>query len=188
MELASNNNGEVEWIQSIREGDHQTFEKLFKKHYSNLTRYSWRYVNSKAIAEEITQEVFADLWENRKKWEIESSLRSYLYKMVKNKSLNYLKHQQVEDKYDKKWIEKKEYPSIEYESDRREQKIKKAIAEEIAKLPPRGKMTYELHRIDGLTYKEIAEVMDVSVKTVESQMTRALKKLRENLSHLLPLF
>lgn len=185
---SKNKKGEDFWIKNIRRGDHQAFEALFKEYYFLLTRFAWRYVESKAIAEEIVQDVFTDIWDQRKSWEITGSLQSYLYTIVKNKCLDYLKHQKIEHKYDNQWMELKKNPTIDFTDEEREQLIRKAIKKAIANLPPRGRMTYQLHRYDGLTYEEIAEVMGVSVKTVESQMTRTLKKLRKSLSHLLPIF
>ncbi len=175
------------WVDQITEGDHRSFEKLFKSYYLPLTRFSWRYVGSKAIAEELVQEIFFEIWEDRKNLNIVESVRSYLYKAVKHRSLNHLKHQRVKSEYDTKWMaKKKEKTTIEYEDSARIEQIKEAIEKAIEELPPRSKMTYKLHRYDGLTYQEIADVMDVSVKTVESQMTRTLKMLRERLSYLLP--
>lgn len=182
-----NTRKEIEWVENIREGDHQAFEKLFKCYYLPLTRFSWRYVESKAIAEELVQEIFSEIWEDREELSIVESVRSYLYKAVKHRSLNYLKHQKMEFKYDSRWIEEKEkMTTIDLKDQERIEQIKEAIQKAIEELPPRSKMTYKLHRYDGLTYREIAEVMDISVKTVESQMTRTLKILRERLSHLLP--
>lgn len=175
------------WVENIRKGDHQAFEKLFKCYYLPLTRFSWRYVKSKAVAEELVQEIFSEIWEDRRELNIVESVRSYLYKAVKHRSLNYLKHQRIEFKYDRRWIEEKEtVATIDFTDQERIEQIKEAIQKAVEELPPRSKMTYKLHRYDGLTYREIAEVMDVSVKTVESQMTRTLKILRERLSHLLP--
>lgn len=181
----SNNYDDEFWIENIRQGDEQAFEILFKKYYLPLTRFAWRYVNSKAIAEELIQELFTILWENRRTWSTEGSIRVYLYKSVKNLSFNYLKHQEIKNRYDSEWMHQKENPEIESMDDR-EQQIRAAIAAAIEELPARSKMTYKLHRYDGLTYEEIADVMEVSVKTVESQMTRTLKILRGKLSYLLP--
>jgi len=175
-----------DWIKNIREGDDESFEFLFKKYYLPLTRFAWRYVNSKAIAEELVQELFTILWEKRKELNTDGSVRSYLYKSVRNLSLNHLKHQGVKNEYDRQWMAQQEYPQIDFRDEQREQQVREAIAQAIDELPERSKMTYKLHRYDGLTYPEIAEVMDVSVKTVESQMTRTLKILRERLAWLLP--
>lgn len=176
------------WIENIQKGDERAFEILFKKYYLPLTRFAWRYVQSKAIAEELIQELFTILWEKRFELDMdtEKSIRSYLYKSARNLALNQIKHQEVKNKYDNEWMDQKENPGIEYRDKLREEQIRNAIAQAVEELPPRSKMTYKLHRYDGLTYTEIAEVMDVSVKTVESQMTRTLKMLREKLAWLLP--
>ncbi|NBC02944.1 MAG: RNA polymerase sigma-70 factor [Bacteroidetes bacterium] len=184
----NNNHDDQFWIENIQSGDERAFEILFKKYYLPLTRFVWRYVSSKAIAEELIQELFTILWEKRDEWDMdtEKSIRSYLYKSARNLALNHIKHHEIKDKYDSEWMEQKENPEINFRDEYREERIRKAIAQAIEELPPRGKMTYKLHRYDGLTYQEIADVMDVSVKTVESQMTRTLKTLRERLSYLLP--
>jgi RNA polymerase sigma-70 factor (family 1) len=174
------------WVERISNGDEQAFEFLFKKYYLPLTRFAWRYVHSKAVAEELIQELFTILWEQREDWNTDGSVRSYLYKSVRNLSLNHLKHQGVKQEFDHQWMELKENPRIVFRDEYREQRIREAIAKAIEELPERSKMTYKLHRYDGLTYREIAEVMEVSVKTVESQMTRTLKILRQRLAWLLP--
>lgn len=185
---SSNSQDDDFWVKNIQKGDERAFEILFKKYYLPLTRFTWRYVNSKAIAEELIQELFANLWEKRNDWEMdtEKSIRAYLYKSARNLALNQIKHQKIKEKYDIEWMSRKENPSIEFHDQNREQQIRNAIDQAIEELPARSKMTYKLHRYDGLTYPEIAEVMEVSVKTVESQMTRTLKTLRDRLSYLLP--
>lgn len=183
-----NNHDDQFWIENVQNGDERAFEILFKKYYLSLTRFVWRYVNSKAIAEELIQELFTILWEKRDKLDMDTkkSIRAYLYKSARNLALNQKKERKIKDKYVSEWMEQKENPEIYFRDEYREERIRKAIAQAIEELPPRGKMTYKLHRYDGLTYEEIAAVMDVSVKTVESQMTRTLKILRERLSYLLP--
>lgn len=187
---SSNNQDDDFWVENIRNGDGKAFEILFKKYYLPLTRFVWRYVNSKAIAEELIQELFTILWEKREDWDMdtEKSIRAYLYKSARNLALNQIKHQKIKDKYESEWMSRKENPVIEFHDQKREQQIRNAIDQAIEELPARSKMTYKLHRYDGLTYPEIAEVMEVSVKTVESQMTRTLKNLRDRLSYLLPYF
>jgi len=177
------------WLEDVRKGDERAFEILFKKYYLQLTRFAWRHVNSQAIAEELVQDLLATLWENRGEWDMknEKTIRSYLYKSVKNMSLNYIKHQKIKDKFDSEWVEDKEKSKFDSRDTHREEEIREAIFRAVEELPSRSKMTYKLHRYDGLTYDEIAEVMDVSVKTVESQMSRALQMLRERLSYLLPI-
>lgn len=174
------------WVENIRNGKDEYFELLFRKYYMPLTRFAWRYVGSEAIAEEMTQDLFTILWENRRSREMPGSVKSYLYKSIRNLSLNHIKHQDVRKKYDKQWGENDEYDEIEFYDNAHVQQVRRTIKKAVEELPDRSKMTYKLHRYDGLTYEEIAEVMEVSVKTVESQMTRTLKQLRARLSYLLP--
>ncbi|MEX2585366.1 MAG: RNA polymerase sigma-70 factor [Balneolaceae bacterium] len=179
------------WIRHIRQGDHYAFEALFKEYYRPLSRFAWRYVESRSGAEELVQDLFADLWEKREELVIEGALRPYLYRAVRNRALNAIKREKRESEYATRWketIEPVDEMKIEhFESEQeRQRRIQQMIGEAIEELPPRSRMTYKLHRYDGLTYEEIAEVMNVSVKTVESQMTRTLQILRKRLSSLLP--
>ncbi|MCG2587595.1 RNA polymerase sigma-70 factor [Rhodohalobacter sulfatireducens] len=176
------------WETFVRESDEVAFEILYKRYYVQLVRFSWRYSKSKAVSEELVQDFFAEIWENADLLNLTNSIRAYFYKAIRNSSLNYLKHKKVREKYDPEWMSmKKETVMPEIEDKFREEKIREAIKEAVESLPERSRMTYKLHRYDGLTYEEIAEVMGVSVKTVESQMTRSLKILRSQLSYLLPL-
>lgn len=175
------------WAKNFQKIDERTFKMLFEKYYPLLTRFVWRYVNSKAVAEGLIQELFTILWEKRNELDMktEISIRSYMYRSARNLALNHLKHQKIKDKYDSIWANKKENPKIEYKENYNEIRIQKTIEHAIEQLPTRSKMVFKLSKYDGLTYEEIALVMNISVKTVESQMTRTLKKLRLELSHLL---
>ncbi|MEX0778798.1 MAG: RNA polymerase sigma-70 factor [Balneolales bacterium] len=180
---------EQDWLELIRKGDERAFERLFKQYYFPLTRFAWRLIDSKAIAEELVQDLFADIWEERETWSYAGELRLYLYRKVKQKCLNHFKHQKVRHKYDSQWMEQWETSFINFEEQENEQQVKllnEAINNAVEDLPPRSKMTFKLHKHDGLTYPEIAEVMDISLKTVESQMTRAMKILRDQLAYLMP--
>ena len=178
---------EAFWLESIRKGDELAFECLFKQNYERLTRFASSYTSSKAIAEEIVQDVYAEIWEKRENLNVSVSLRAYLYMKIKNRCLNHLKHQRVKETYDPQWVE---HIMVTTQPDEQlaVNKLKIAIQKAVEQLPPKSKATFKLHRFDGLTYNEIAEVMDVSQKTVESQMTRTLKMLRKHLSHLLSFF
>src|SRR5699024_1041909 len=143
--------------------------------------YAWRYVDSKAIAEELVQAIFGDIWEKRAEWE-PLNVKAYLYSVVRNRAIDHIRHQQVRQKYDSKIRDDKEHTTISIEDSAQKKQIQYAVKAEIEALPSRSKMTFKLHRYDGLTYQEIADIMHVSTKTVESQMTRTLKRLRERLS------
>lgn len=182
---------DIEQLLRIREGEQEAFEKLYKAHYLQLARFSWRYVKSKAVAEELVQELFADLWQDRENIPLEGSIRAYLYKAIRNRSLNHLKHKNVARKYNNEWVEEntEEHMTIQYEdhSNKKKERVQEELKKSIETLDPKIKTTFKMHRFDGLTYKEIADILDVSVKTVEYRMTKALKLLRSKLSHLIAL-
>lgn len=178
------NSTELEWLALIREGDDRAFEKLFHEYYKPLTRFAWRYTESKAISEELVQDLFLEIWEKRETWTPFGKLRPCLYRIIKEKCLNHLKHVKIKRTYDKIWVENWTATTYSPEDSDNEEEIRKIITslnEAVEQLPQRSKMIYKLHKTDGLTYAEIAEVMEISQKTVESQMSRALRILREKL-------
>ena len=166
----------------IREGNEEAFKTVFLRYYKQLALFARRFVRTTDVAEDLIQEVFARIWESREEWSPGSSLKVYLYQVVKHQALDYLKHKQVEDKYDESWMDQKETPSIVFSETGEKEQFRRLVNKAIEELPTQARTVYKLHRFDGLTYKEIAQVLDISVKTVESQMTRSLKKLRERLS------
>jgi RNA polymerase sigma-70 factor (ECF subfamily) len=185
--INSNRYYEQKLIESIQKGDENAFRKLFLKYYDPLCNFVWRYTRSKAISEDIVQNVFTSMWAFRNSLNVQRSVRSYLYQSVKNEALDYIKHQKVVLKFSSTMVRSEER-IMDLEFDNPEDiRFINAAREAIDKLPDRACQIYKLHREDGLTYREIAEVMDISVKTVESQMTRALNILRNRLNEYLPL-
>ncbi len=179
---------ELKWLAGIRKGDEKAFEKLFHRYYLPLTRFVWRYTGSTAIAEELAQDLFCEIWEERETWTPVGRLRPYLYRKMKEKGLNHIKHVKVKRKYDKFWMEESAslaLSSDDTDSDEQMKIFREALGQAVENLPHRCKMIFKLHKHDGLTYEEIAGVMGVSQKTVESQMTRALKMLRQKLINVL---
>lgn len=177
-------------IKQIQSGDREALKEIFLNYYSVLTRFAYYYVNSQAIAEDIVQDVFASIWEERRTWSPERTIRVYLYIMVKNRCLDFLKHKRVEDKYNEDWVHQSGTHSSNtdvFSERQREEQLNKVVKQAIETLPERAKMIYKLNRQDGLTYSEIADLLDVSEKTVESQMSRSLKKLRDKLKPYLSL-
>ena len=163
------------------------FEQLFNDHYSRLCAYAFHFIKEEDAAEEIVQEVFFKLWTKRKRISIESSLHSYLYRSVRNASLNLIKHINIREEYKKQnqfQIEQTEMQeNIHAEVSELEQKIRNSID----LLPEQRRKIFILSRYEGLKYKEIAEKMNISVKTVENQMGKALQFLRTELAEYLPL-
>jgi len=169
-------------IQKIQKGDQAAFERLFRNYYAALCDYARGYVEKPDIAEDQVQDVFVNIWDQRKEWNPKGTIKSYLYKAVRNQSLNYLKHRRIVEEWKQKEVSSSSpdvYPPTERMVD--PEQIKKWMQQAIGQLPEKRRMVYELSRDHGLTYREIAKVMDISIKTVETQMARSLKHLRNRL-------
>lgn len=176
-------------FEKIKIGDEKAFERLFRKYYSSLLRFSWGFVKSEAIAEEIIQEIFTKIWERRKTLTINRSLKSYLFRAVQNESLDYLKHQKIVREWDqeKKAMHKEKPKADLLNKDLHYKLLLAEVEKAIKSLPERRRLIFILSRYQDMTYKEIAELLDISVNTVETQISRALTTLRDNFSHLLVL-
>ncbi len=170
-------------IKKIQEGDERAFEILFKSYYVRLCGFARKYTSSSEEAEEIVQEVFLKVWERREHLK-SGEIKPYLFKSVQNYCLNFLEHKKVVDKY---------YSVIEFvyksggtsDIDAYEKllgtELQKKVEEVTESLAPECKKIFLLSRNEGLKYKEIAERLNISVKTVETQMSRALSKYRTEL-------
>jgi RNA polymerase sigma-70 factor (ECF subfamily) len=167
--------------------DIEGFERLFRAHYSRLCSYANLFLNDPEAAEDVVQEVFFKLWKNREVVTIHTTLKSYLFRSVRNGCLNLIEHVTVRETY-------KAY----HEEDIREAENKMVdeaivtelemkIRESIDLLPEERRKIFVMSRFDGLKYREIAEKLNISVKTVENQMYQALRFLREKLVDYLPL-
>jgi RNA polymerase sigma-70 factor (ECF subfamily) len=164
--------------------DKRAFELVFNQYYSIMVLYASRFMDTKEEAEEIVQDVFVKFWEKCDSLSEDSSIKSYLYRSVHNSCLNSIKHEKVKDGYRQYVIQMME-SSYQNEFDIEDPDIlRNRINEEIDKLPPRCAEIFKLSRFEGLKYQEIADHLEISVKTVEVQMGKALKVLRESLQDL----
>lgn len=165
----------------VREGDLKAYETIFKTHYSGMTRYATSIVRDLTIGEEIAQEVLMYIWEKRAQINLTGSLKSYLFSSVKNKCINYIKLELPKLQSTTDLDQVRGYSSTGMTVDDSEL-MKRKIQHAIDQLPEKCKNIFILSRYGGLTYNEIAEELDISVKTVENQVSIALKKLKESLS------
>lgn len=186
MNIANRDN-EEKWVEGIRKGEENAYKKLFLKYYEPLCNFAWRYTRSKAISEDLVQNVFTKLWTLKETLDSQKSIRVYLYQAVKNEALDYISHQKIVRESRVQIVNIRERTAHQKEKPPDQTEFIEAAQEAINNLPNRARRVYKLHRVDGLTYREIAEVMDISVKTVESQMTRSLNMLRNHLRKYLPL-
>ena len=163
----------------IKIGDTQAFELLFRKYYVRLCGFANKFLNEPEEAREIVQDVFTKIWESREDIDPEESLRAYLFKITQNMSINKLRRKQVESKYIDiyrlVYIEQMEISP--YESFLADELVDN-ITTAIEKLPPKCRRVFDLSRTDCLKYSEIATALQISVKTVEAHMCKALQILR----------
>lgn len=168
-------------FEQVKNGDLSSYELLFKKFYKELHRFAFTYVRDSSIAEEMSQEVFLYMWEKRKKIEIQTTLKTYLYSAVKNKCLNYIKLELPKQQSMADISEVMLSVSHEKKDEGENEKLKRYIQNAVDALPKKCRRIFLLSRNAGMTYEEIADELDISKKTVENQMGIALKKLRESL-------
>lgn len=162
------------------------FEELFNLHYSNLCAYANNFLKELEASEEVVQEVLFKVWTNRDKLEITTSIQSYLFRAVRNSCLNVIKHVNIREEYK---IHNERVIEMEERSQEDEviiSELEQKIREAIDLLPTERKKVFIMSRYDGLKYKEIAEKLKISVKTVENQMGSALKFLRIELKDYMP--
>lgn len=164
------------------------FKEIFHKYYPGLKTYAMLYLPDESIAEDILQEIFLHLWTNRKKRKPTDNLRSYLYKAVYNRCMKHIKHVKINYNFIK---ERSLDQEIEYilhsnfspaQGAFNDKTLREELNKAIRSLPDACKQSFVLSRRFKLKNKEVAEFMNISVKAVEKNLTRAMKLLRENLS------
>lgn len=175
---SDNRKEEAYIVKKMIEGDHDAFKYFFDTYYDDLCNFVNIYVRNEVIAEEIVQEIYVYMWENKDKLKINASFKSYLYHASKYQSLNLLrnrkKHSYIREKLSFTEQQWEEFPNELFMDS---QTMKEILNNAITQLPEKCKHIFLLSKVDGLSHKEIAEKLNVSVKTVENQITIAFKKL-----------
>jgi RNA polymerase sigma-70 factor (ECF subfamily) len=174
---------DLELFKNVQAGDEQAFTVIFNTYYEPLYRFAARFVREAEIAEGIVQEVFVKIWINKNKINIVYNVKTYLYTTVKNHCLNFIKQNKrisSLDEITEKRLININSPEEVYE---RNEKLK-AINKAIERLPNRRKQIFLMKKYNELSYKEIAEILNISLNTVKTQMKRALKSLIKQLNHL----
>jgi RNA polymerase sigma-70 factor (ECF subfamily) len=166
----------------IRNGDIGQFESLFRSSYVSLVRYAKTLIKDHDTAEEIVQDLFFRLWQDKEKLNIESSLNGYLFRSVHNRCLHYIEHNRVIERH----AEEMSYSQSESQDNPSDilnyKELQEKIARILERLPERCGRIFTMSRFEGLKYSEIADKLSVSIKTVEANMGRALKEFRKELT------
>ena len=172
-------------LSRIRQGDQGAFDTLFRAHYAPLVRHVEGMLRRRDVAEEVVQDVMLELWRRRETLVVDDSLRAYLYRATRNRALNHLRHEA---------IVRRSEPELTPDADARpgadmalvDEEMGLAVRRAMSELPERCREVFELSRVRGLKYSEIATALGISVKTVEAQMGKALRLMREKLAPWLP--
>jgi RNA polymerase sigma-70 factor, ECF subfamily len=172
---------------AVREGNESAFEMLFKTYYKPLCNYAYSFLNDKDEAEEIVQAAFIGIWDKRHSIEIQTSMKSYLYRMVRNASLNVIKHIKVKKAHANYEMAGGEPMHEEVSQSVLSSELEEKIYQAMKALPDQCRTVFQLSRFEELKYSEIAEQLGISVKTVENHMGKALKIMRAQLKDYLPL-
>lgn len=174
-------NGEIFILHKMVEGDESAFKYFFDTYYDDLCNFVNSYIRDEIIAEDIVQNIFIYLWEKKELLPPNCSIKSYLYAASKNKSLNYLRNQKNKAHIIEKFMSLESI--VEYTTDQylEIEELKVAVGKAVNQLPEQCKKIYQQSRDHGFTNKEIAAKLGISLKTVENQMTIAIRKIKENL-------
>ncbi|MEZ2337410.1 RNA polymerase sigma-70 factor [Mucilaginibacter sp. RCC_168] len=163
------------------------FEQLFKKHFRELHAYTFSLLKDWDVAEEIVQSLFLKLWEKNEWSHIQTSIKSYLYKSVYHESLNYIRRQKVQLKYQTSTAYAMKNDTDDAAGKLKMSELEHHLNNALGKLPEKCRAIFQLSRFQELKYQEIANQLDISIKTVETHMGKALRILRKEMKEFLPL-
>jgi RNA polymerase sigma-70 factor (ECF subfamily) len=164
----------------LKVGDEQAYQVLFRKYYSALCSFAFQFLKNRELAEETAQDLFVKIWEKRVSLNIETSVKHYFFRSIRNHCLNHIQHEKIKKQYESKMLEKANQ-EINPEHFYIEVDLIEKIERSIKSLPPKRQEIFRLSREQGLKYQEIADTLKISIKTVEAQMGLALKHLHVEL-------
>jgi len=190
LEKSSVRKDESRIINLINQGDREAFRELVTNYTKRLYYYAWQYLGDRHMAEDIVQDLFMEIWNKRNTWHPNETLQGYLLKSIKNRCLRYIQKQRPT-------LSSNVYPNpqedyvdivtsaIDVQSRSRIENVLlyKEIMDALQALPERCGLIFRMHRFEGLSQKEIAKELNISVKTVGNQIQRAVNILHEKLKH-----
>jgi RNA polymerase sigma-70 factor (ECF subfamily) len=176
-------------INALKNGSQLEFKKLMNAFYPRLFNFCFGYLHNSDWSREVLQDVFLSLWENREKLNPEKSIQAYLFTLTRNKCLDLIRHRKVALQFQQEALANYERLAVNYHALLDNgldllltKELEEAIDEAIANLPEKARLVFSMSRFDGLKYKEIASQLNISEKTVEAHMRKALNDIRGFLS------
>ena len=167
-------------IEKMKAGDRESFNQVFRRYYSPMVRFCVRYVADSDLASEIVQDLFVKLWSNREKISFNTSFESYMLTSVRNSALTYINKERSHAEANLRVFSEESDntdPSETLQSNNLEESYRKILKD----MPEKRREVFLASRYDGLKYSEIAEKLGISQKTVEAQMSAAIKQLKDGL-------
>lgn len=175
-------------LEGLKKRDKIAFDFLFNYYYSSLCAFALSFIQNRDIVEDVVQDFFVSLWIYPPQLKSALSLRSYLFTSIKNRCLDYQKHHKVIEKH-RHFILSSSNEEIDPSKNFFvESELRQAIQKSLVKLPPRCRQIFENSRLEGLSNQEISDKLGISKRTVELQISNALKILRQELAEFLPSF
>ena len=174
-------------IITLKAGDLTAFEMLFRTYYQPLCNYAFTFVQDRDEAEEIVQSTFLNIWEKRESLSIHTGVKPYLYAMVRNACLNVIKHEKIKQQHAAMEMAVAERSTESVARTVMASELETKIYQAMDRLPEQCRLIFKLSRFEELKYAEIAQQLNISIKTVENQMGKALRIMREQLKDYLPL-
>lgn len=174
-------------LSSPQSGDAANFESLFKQYYSPLVVFACKYVSDIETAREIVQDFFVKFYEKRQSISIDTSVKSYLYRSVHNSCLNYINQKNIQSRH-LKIVEEEHIREDNLENEIHSVELQQRIHDIVERLPGKCRTIFKMNRYEGIRNEDIAQQLNLSKRTVETQISKALKILRSKLSDMLAIF
>lgn len=172
---------EKDIIEGLQSGRESAYRQLFEMYYQQLVVFAYKYLQDLEAARDIVQECFLQIYESRRSISIHTSLKSYLFTAVRNRCLNQLKQKKVKEKYRNSIRSEVNISELDLEEMIEAVELEEAIYKVVAGLPERCKQIFTMSRVDGKKNHEIASELNLSIRTVETQISKALKSLKNKL-------
>lgn len=172
-------------LQLLREGNHKAFEELFESYFESLSRYAFSILRDSDEAQDVVQKVFYKLWDQHKELDIRTSIKSYLYRIVHNESLNFVHQRTNRAEINAEIVSSNDDASDNVSEQLIASDLQQAIDHALEKLPPQCRKVFEMSRMEQKSYSEIAQNLAISVNTVENHISKALRQLRIELKEYL---
>lgn len=168
-------------IEQIQGGSDHAFEVLFKQHFKALSVYAKRFLNDLDLSQDLVQEVFVRFYEQREKLNVHTSLKALLYQSVRNRCLDYIRSQKTRSEHHEHILTLTQGSEVDHNDWVEQTELEERIYNAISDLPEQCQLIFKMSRLDGMRNQEIAEALNISKRTVETQISNALKRLRKDI-------